>query len=104
MGKIHVAWATPSALQAIRGAWMAFAPTLRPFQEHKDRRQRRSLLPHRRCPRTPLLIALTLCAQGCVLGPDFQTPPAPVADKWLEQGNKAVDSTASEHWDWDGVQ
>src|SRR5262245_37189590 len=100
MGKIYVAWATPSALQSIRRAWIAFAPTLRPFQEHKDRRQRRSLLPKHRCPRTPLLITLALCAQGCLLGPDFKTPPAPVADKWLEQGNKGVESTTSEHQDW----
>jgi NodT family efflux transporter outer membrane factor (OMF) lipoprotein len=47
-----------------------------------------------------LLIALALFAQGCLLGPDFKTPPAPVADTWLEQGNKAVDSAAPEHWDW----
>jgi NodT family efflux transporter outer membrane factor (OMF) lipoprotein len=47
-----------------------------------------------------LLIALALCAQGCLLGPDFKTPPAPVADEWLEEGNKAVNSTTSEHQDW----
>jgi NodT family efflux transporter outer membrane factor (OMF) lipoprotein len=47
-----------------------------------------------------LLIALALCVQGCLLGPDFKTPPALVADKWLEQGNKAVDSTTAEHRDW----
>ena len=35
-----------------------------------------------------------------MLGPDFKTPPAPVADKWLEQGNKSVDFTASEYRDW----
>src|SRR5215471_21131616 len=61
---------------------------------------RGSLLPNRRYPRTPLLIVLALCVQGCLLGPDFQTPPASVADTWLEQGNKAVDSTAAEHRDW----
>src|SRR5215510_12050960 len=47
------------------------------------------LLPNRRYVRTPLLIALALCVQGCLLGPDFKTPPALVADTWLERGNKA---------------
>ena len=59
-----------------------------------------SLLPNRRYVRMRLLIALALCVQGCVLGPDFKTPPAPVADTWLEQGNTAVDSTTAEHRDW----
>jgi len=36
-----------------------------------------------------------------MLGPDFMTPPAPIADSWLEQGTKSVDSTAApEHRDW----
>ena len=35
-----------------------------------------------------------------MLGPDFKTPPATVAEKWLEQGNKSVDFAASEHRDW----
>ena len=35
-----------------------------------------------------------------MLGPDFKAPPAPVADKWLEQSKKSVDFTASEHRDW----
>ena len=58
------------------------------------------MLPNRQWLRTPLLIVLALFVQGCLLGPDFQTPPASVADTWLEQGNKAVDSTAAEHRDW----
>jgi len=48
----------------------------------------------------PLIIALALFAQGCLVGPDFKLPSAPVADKWLEQGNKSVNSTGSEHRDW----
>jgi NodT family efflux transporter outer membrane factor (OMF) lipoprotein len=100
MGKIHVAFGTQSALQSVRRAWIAFAPILRPCQEHRGRRQCESLLPHRRCACAPLLIVLALCVQGCMLGPDFKTPPAPVADTWLEQGNKAVDSTTSEHREW----
>ena len=61
---------------------------------------RGSSLLNRPWPRTPLLIVLALFVQGCLLGPDFQTPPASVADTWLEKGNKAVDSTATEHRDW----
>ena len=48
----------------------------------------------------PLIITFICFVQGCLLGPDFNTPPTTVADKWLEQGNKAVNSTASEHRDW----
>ena len=92
MGKIHVAFGTQSALQSVHRAWIAFAPTLRPFQEHRGRRQGESLLPHRRCARVPLLIILALCVQGCMLGPDFKTPPAPVADTWLEKGKALVQS------------
>jgi NodT family efflux transporter outer membrane factor (OMF) lipoprotein len=47
-----------------------------------------------------LILGLALLVQGCMVGPDFKTPSAPVADKWLEQGNKSVDSAASEHRDW----
>src|SRR5262245_26557000 len=54
-----------------------------------------------RCLRFLLIIALVCFVQGCMLGPDFTTPPAPIADRWLEQGNKSVDSTAApEHRDW----
>ncbi|HXV84391.1 MAG TPA: efflux transporter outer membrane subunit [Candidatus Binatia bacterium] len=55
---------------------------------------------NRRCFWTPLIIALTLFAQGCLIGPDFKTPPTLVADKWVEQGNKSVDSRASDYRDW----
>ena len=47
-----------------------------------------------------LILGLVWFAQGCLLGPDFKTPPAPVADRWLEQNNQSVDFTASEHRDW----
>ncbi len=63
-------------------------------------RQRERFFANRLCPPAPLIIALALFAHGCALGPDFKTPPAPVADKWLEQDNKAVDSNASKHRDW----
>src|SRR4029450_13181431 len=47
-----------------------------------------------------MMFGLAFLAGGCMLGPDFKTPPATVADKWLEQGNKSVDFAASEHRDW----
>jgi NodT family efflux transporter outer membrane factor (OMF) lipoprotein len=47
-----------------------------------------------------VIFGLALLAGGCMLGPDFKTPPTRVADKWLEQNNKSVDSTASEYRDW----
>src|SRR5262245_59919642 len=56
-----------------------------------------------RCLRFSLIIALVCFVQGCMLGPDFTTPPAPVADRWLEQGNKSVALTISEHRDWCAV-
>jgi NodT family efflux transporter outer membrane factor (OMF) lipoprotein len=47
-----------------------------------------------------VILGLALLVGGCMLGPDFKTPATTVGDKWLEQGNKAVNSTASEHRDW----
>ena len=47
-----------------------------------------------------LVFGLMLLVAGCMVGPNFKTPPAAVADKWMEEGNKSVDSGASEHRDW----
>jgi len=47
-----------------------------------------------------LIIGPALFAQGCLLGPNFKTPPVAVADNWMEEGNKSVDSSAAEHRDW----
>ena len=64
--------------------------------------RRGSLLLNRRFSRKPevLILGLALLAGGCLLGPNFKTPPAPVADTWVEDGNKAVDAGLSEHRDW----
>jgi len=35
-----------------------------------------------------------------MLGPNFKTPPAPVADKWVEAGNEAVVPSLPEHREW----
>lgn len=79
---------------------IASSSALRPFKELISARSCRTFLPSRQCRRTTLIIVLALFAQGCLLGPDFKTPPAPVADKWLEQGHKSVDSAVSDHRDW----
>jgi NodT family efflux transporter outer membrane factor (OMF) lipoprotein len=43
---------------------------------------------------------LPLWYSGCLVGPDFSTPTAPVADKWLESGNTSVDTRNQEYRDW----
>ncbi len=43
-----------------------------------------------------LLIALA----GCAVGPDFVTPPAPVAPNWLEWRNKSLKTGDYEYRDW----
>ena len=47
-----------------------------------------------------LTVGLMAITGGCMVGPNFKTPPAAVAGKWIEEGNKAVDSGAAEHRDW----
>ena len=47
-----------------------------------------------------ILGLLLICAEGCMLGPNFRQPAAPVADKWLEADNPAVDSNRQEFRDW----
>jgi len=45
-------------------------------------------------------IWLAAFAQGCLLGPNFGSPPVSLADKWIEEGNKSMDPRAVEHRDW----
>ena len=45
-------------------------------------------------------IALMLPSTGCTVGPNFITPPAPVADKWLESGSPSVQSDHQQYEDW----
>ncbi len=35
-----------------------------------------------------------------MIGPNFHRPPAPVADRWLEAGDQAVDTERQEYRDW----
>jgi NodT family efflux transporter outer membrane factor (OMF) lipoprotein len=45
-------------------------------------------------------LALVLPCGGCLVGPDFSRPAAPVADKWLEASNSSVDARNQEYRDW----
>jgi NodT family efflux transporter outer membrane factor (OMF) lipoprotein len=45
-------------------------------------------------------IALVLPFAGCTVGPDFTTPAAPVAGKWLETGDPAVKSDHQFYENW----
>ncbi len=45
-------------------------------------------------------VALVVPSAGCMVGPNFTTPAAPVADKWLESGNPSVQSDRQEYKDW----
>ncbi|ARN83650.1 transporter [Methylocystis bryophila] len=45
-------------------------------------------------------IVLAAGLAGCAVGPDFVTPPAPVADTWLEWRSHSLKSGAEEYRDW----
>jgi NodT family efflux transporter outer membrane factor (OMF) lipoprotein len=45
-------------------------------------------------------LVLPLSCAGCLVGPDFSSPSAPVAEKWLESGNPSVDTRNQEYRDW----
>jgi NodT family efflux transporter outer membrane factor (OMF) lipoprotein len=47
-----------------------------------------------------LSLALPLGCAGCLVGPDFSSPSAPVAEKWLEANNPSVDTRNQEYRDW----
>src|SRR5215813_1054478 len=53
-----------------------------------------------------LATALALLCDGCLVGPDFSSPSAPVADKWLEANDPSVNpmlpvtSGRREDWEW----
>jgi outer membrane protein TolC len=42
------------------------------------------------------MILSTMLA-GCAVGPDFATPPAPVADTWLEWRNRSLKTGPEEY-------
>jgi NodT family efflux transporter outer membrane factor (OMF) lipoprotein len=43
---------------------------------------------------------LPFCCAGCLVGPDFNSPSAPVAERWLEADNTSVDTRNQEYRDW----
>lgn len=45
-------------------------------------------------------LALALVLSGCMIGPDYATPPAPQAEQWQDADNAAVDTTREEYRDW----
>ena len=45
-----------------------------------------------------LLLASLLA--GCMIGPDYKTPPASIATKWEDASNPAVDTSRLEYADW----
>ncbi len=47
-----------------------------------------------------MVAAAALLAAGCMVGPDFRVPAAPVAPKWAESGDPAVIVKRQEYRDW----
>jgi NodT family efflux transporter outer membrane factor (OMF) lipoprotein len=43
---------------------------------------------------------LVLIASGCMLGPDYHRPATPIASRWQEAANTAVDTGHSAYRDW----
>jgi NodT family efflux transporter outer membrane factor (OMF) lipoprotein len=50
--------------------------------------------------RISLSFALLFLCEGCLVGPDFSKPTAPVAGKWLEADNPSVETRKQEYRDW----
>src|SRR5262249_36912893 len=55
------------------------------------------MLPHRH---TRFGVLVLLLAAGCMIGPNFKSPPTRVAEQWLEADHQAVDSTRQEYRNW----
>jgi NodT family efflux transporter outer membrane factor (OMF) lipoprotein len=47
-----------------------------------------------------LSLGLPLGCGGCLVGPDYRSPAAPVAERWLEANNTSVDTRSQEYRDW----
>jgi NodT family efflux transporter outer membrane factor (OMF) lipoprotein len=66
--------------------------------------QRRSVGPVARARRMDLrwtiVAALLMSATACAVGPDFVSPAAPVADKFIGAANRSVKSTRQDYRDW----
>ena len=53
--------------------------------------------------RGALALALIPGLAGCAVGPDFVTPPPPVAAKYLEWRNGSINTTKEDYRDWWGA-
>jgi NodT family efflux transporter outer membrane factor (OMF) lipoprotein len=54
----------------------------------------------RRCSPKTALIVLAVVTGGCMVGPDYRKPPAPVADQWLVTGAPRVETEAESRDRW----
>jgi NodT family efflux transporter outer membrane factor (OMF) lipoprotein len=58
----------------------------------------------RRCRRALLVIGAmaTVCAHGCLpmVGPDYQRPPAPTAEEWIEEADPAIQPKPGNYAEW----
>jgi NodT family efflux transporter outer membrane factor (OMF) lipoprotein len=59
----------------------------------------RNLKPVARLGRAAAVL-LTLACSGCMVGPDYQSPPAPAAVKFLEANQPSVDTKTQEYETW----
>ena len=50
--------------------------------------------------RSALAAASCLALTACVVGPDFITPSAPIAEKFIGANGRGINSRHKEHWDW----
>ncbi|MGC1888252.1 MAG: TolC family protein, partial [Stellaceae bacterium] len=50
--------------------------------------------------RTWLSVLLPLYCAGCLVGPDFSSPSAPAAERWLEANDPSVVTRNQEYRDW----
>ena len=47
-----------------------------------------------------VVLSAVALSGGCMLGPDFSRPPAPVANHWVEVGDAAVDARRQDYRAW----
>ncbi|HEY8515920.1 MAG TPA: efflux transporter outer membrane subunit [Candidatus Binatia bacterium] len=55
---------------------------------------------HLRHRLVPALCCLALALGGCMIGPDFVRPDAPLADGWIESGDPGIDASRVDYADW----
>src|SRR5208282_759909 len=92
---------------------MTLMPGIPPGSEFRaavaDRGQTCVSAKPRAVARLVIAAALLLQCSGCLVGPDFSSPSAPVADRWLESNDPSVKSAlqgslvSAEHredWAW----